>query len=62
MEFRDFSRAFDVVLQPESAPRVQIRSEQMVRQEEFAKNPYALAIRHSGKMRAKNIYVNAATV
>ncbi len=54
---------FDVVLQPESAPRVQIRSEQLVAKDEFAKNPYALAIRHSGKSRTgenQSVYVSAA--
>ncbi len=50
---------FDVLIRPEKAPEVRIHIEETVDAEVLKDNPYALAIRHSGKALAKEVYLLA---
>lgn len=49
----------DVVIAPEGAPQIWIHPEEKIDQEELQENPYALAIRHTGKIEAKESYLVA---
>ena len=49
----------DVLIRPEGAPQVRIETE-TIDYELMKENPYALAIRHRGVMKAKEAYISAA--
>ena len=51
----------DILIRPEGAPQVFIRSDEAVDQETLEENPYAMAIRHSGKSQAREVYIMAGT-
>src|SRR5689334_10493325 len=49
----------DVVIHPDRAPQILISSDIDMDMQEFAENPYALAIRHNGKSLGSEIYLIA---
>ena len=50
----------DIWIHPDAAPEVRIHLDEPIDAESLTENPYALAIRHSGSLRGKEVYLVAA--